>query len=59
MADQRVVATYIGTVTATGGNSSGITIPCEILDSLKWDRGNKVKIVERSDGSMVITKFVY
>lgn len=54
--DKKEVAVEIGSITATGSSSSGLTIPRDILDSVGWDRSTKVKIVEMSDGTVVISK---
>lgn len=34
----------VASITATGGYSTGLTIPAEILEALKLERGKKVKI---------------
>lgn len=57
----RLDETYaIVKLTATGGNSVGITIPVDVLDELEWDRGAHLILrPKEQDGEkiLVVKKF--
>ncbi len=48
----------LATLTPTGAASSGLTIPKDILDSLGWERKDKLRIA-RFGQTLVITKIEY
>lgn len=35
------------------GNSLGITLPREVLDSLKWRKGQKLVVKKRGEGILI------
>jgi antitoxin component of MazEF toxin-antitoxin module len=36
------------------GNSLGVTLPREVLDELKWRRGQKVVVEKRGKGILIV-----